>query len=91
MNTIRNFELTSINEQIPFCNMIYALAEELTMKNRRCIDWHRRGIDCVTIEFESTGDEYRDLALLTNMLRLSKNAEAHTCAVTNLGTIENLV
>ena len=86
--SIRYFELVSVNTLVPYCNALYALAEELTMKNRRCIDYHRKAIDRVTIEFESTGDEYRDLALLTNMLRLSKNIEAHTCAVTNIGIVE---
>ena len=88
---IRNFELVSVNTLVPHCNVLYALAEELTMKNRRCIKWHRNcnDISRITIEFESTGEKYHDLALLTNALRLSKNIEAHTCAVTDLGVIED--
>lgn len=78
------YEIESVNKQIPHCNLLFALGEELSIRCRRVIDWHRKTNEIVVLEFDSTGDDNRDLALITNALRVSKNIEARTCAITHI-------
>lgn len=83
----RYFNISSTNTQIPYCNMLFALAEELSMKFDKVLDWHRRGNDIIVVEFEGSADEDRDIRLFDNIVRASKNIEARTCKVSYMGTI----
>ena len=83
----RYFSISTINEQIPYCNMLFALAEELSMKFDRVVNWHRRNNELVVVEFEGSADKDRDIRLFDNIVRASKNIEARTCKVSYMGTI----
>lgn len=78
------YEIKASNKQIPYCNLLFALGEELAIRCRRVIDWHRKTNEVVVLEFDSTGDDNRDLAIITNGLRVSKNIEARTCTVSRI-------
>ena len=62
--------------------LLYALAEELLLKDKFVKNYSRISTDIVRIEVVGINDATRALSHMYNALRLSKNIIAHTCAVT---------
>lgn len=71
-------EISNPDEQL----LLYAVGEELLLKNNRVVWYSRISNTIIRIEFKSSDDKWKDLAVLTNCLRTSKNVAAHICAIT---------
>lgn len=61
--------------------LLYALGEELLLKDRFVKNFSRISTDIIRVEVSGIADATRALAHICNQLRLSKNIIAHTCAI----------
>ena len=62
--------------------LLYALGEELLIKDRYVNNFSRLSTDIIRVEVVGFNDATRALAHMYNALRRSKNIIAHTCSVT---------
>ena len=62
--------------------LLYALGEELLLKDKFVVNFSRISADTIRIETEGFDDATRAIAHIYNVLRISKNYMAHICAVT---------
>lgn len=82
-NTGIFFDLYTVNTATREETMLlYALGEELLLKDKHCEDFTRIDADTIRIKIVGINDATRALAHVLNKLRLSKNYVAHTCGFT---------
>lgn len=62
--------------------LLYALGEELEIKDQFIGHFSRLSADKIRIRVDGINDANRALAHVYNQLRISKNHMAHICAVT---------